>query len=189
MTDFDKRDHFAALAMQGELAATSTADGVGRLALDISDLHLSLLTKHWYRIADAMLAESKKPVHGAETSAKARAYEAFCGRLKHGKPDPEQRPETRQKPEWHTEIYGPVRLPIAELPDGWRVPTRAELLALHDSGEFPEDMRGKRFWSSTPYQPDPTLACVVNFINGSTNAYGATNTFYVRLVRSITKPS
>jgi len=72
MTNFDKRDHFAGLAMQGELAAY----GAGGLPLDIADENLGRLTKHWYRIADAMLAESKKPI--AETSAKAKAYAEYC---------------------------------------------------------------------------------------------------------------
>jgi hypothetical protein len=50
------RDYFAAKAMQGELASMRDLEGdVCGLALDISDETLNRLTRHYYRIADAML--------------------------------------------------------------------------------------------------------------------------------------
>ena len=50
------RDYFAAKALQGELASMhDPAGGVCGLALDISDKTLDRLTRHYYRIADAML--------------------------------------------------------------------------------------------------------------------------------------
>lgn len=50
------RDYFAAKALQGELASSVDPEGKAcGLALDISDAVLDRLTKHYYRIADAML--------------------------------------------------------------------------------------------------------------------------------------
>lgn len=51
------RDEFAAKAMEGELSAMRDHEGeVCGIALDASDDVLARLTKHYYRIADAMLA-------------------------------------------------------------------------------------------------------------------------------------
>ena len=64
MTDFDKRDHFAGLAMQGELAAMVANDANGQVAglhLDTSDEALGRITKHWFRIADAMVKVGEQP--------------------------------------------------------------------------------------------------------------------------------
>lgn len=50
------RDYFAAQAMQGELASMRDAEGeICGVSLDASDDTLHRLTKHWYRLADAML--------------------------------------------------------------------------------------------------------------------------------------
>jgi hypothetical protein len=50
------RDYFAAKAMQGELAALCDPENeIYGLSLDASDDQLARLTKHCYRIADAML--------------------------------------------------------------------------------------------------------------------------------------
>lgn len=50
------RDYFAAKAMQGELSAMVDPDGkISGLDISIPDESLSRLTKHWFRIADAML--------------------------------------------------------------------------------------------------------------------------------------
>ena len=55
------RDYFAAKAMQGELASMRVLEGgVCGLALDISDETLDRLTRHYYRIADAMLKAREK---------------------------------------------------------------------------------------------------------------------------------
>lgn len=50
------RDHFAGLAMQGELAAMiMDEEGNSGMDLQVVDSSLLKLTKHWYRIADFML--------------------------------------------------------------------------------------------------------------------------------------
>jgi hypothetical protein len=48
------RDHFAGMAMQGELAAMCDGDVPG-VPMDIKDDTIDRLARHWYRIADAML--------------------------------------------------------------------------------------------------------------------------------------
>ena len=88
------------------------------------------------------------------------------------------------KLEWHPDIFGPVALASAPQLEGWRMPTRVELVALFDSGDFPEFMRYKYFWSSTPYARLPSVAWVVYFTDGYTGAHGSTHAYYVRLVRS-----
>ena len=87
------------------------------------------------------------------------------------------------KLEWHPDIFGPVALASAPNLEGWRLPTRAELIALFDSGDFPKSMRDKCFWSSTPHAPYPSLAWSVYFDDGNTFAFNTTYTYYVRLVR------
>jgi hypothetical protein len=76
--------------------------------------------------------------------------------------------------------------------DDWRVPTIDELKSIVDPDRkdpaiHPEAFPGTRsrwFWTSTPYEPDPAYAWLVDFGNGITFAYNKTNTFQVRLVRS-----
>lgn len=85
--------------------------------------------------------------------------------------------------EWHPEILGPVQLADAPKLDGWRMPTRVELLTLFDSGDFPDSMRDKCFWSSTPHAPLPASVWIVYFYDGNSYANYSTNSFYVRLVR------
>ncbi|MGI4849813.1 MAG: hypothetical protein ACRYGK_17000 [Janthinobacterium lividum] len=51
------RDWFAGKAMQGELSASTSTGGNFGLKLDIADNLLAANAKHWYRIADAMIAE------------------------------------------------------------------------------------------------------------------------------------
>mgnify|MGYP000925158916 CR=1 FL=1 len=93
---------------------------------------------------------------------------------------------TNQKIEWHPDILGPMTHAQARAleKDGWRLPTRAELVELFDSGEFDPGMHWKRFWSSTPYAPSPAYAWLVDFLNGNTYPGIAKFSFYVRLVRS-----
>lgn len=56
------RDYFAAKAMQGELAAMQDPEGeICGVALDAPDDTLARLAKHYYRLADAMLAARAKP--------------------------------------------------------------------------------------------------------------------------------
>ena len=87
--------------------------------------------------------------------------------------------------EWHPEILGPMKHADAPKLEGWRMPTRAELIALFDSGDFPESMRNKYFWSSTPFVRFPTHSWSVHFDVGRTDAYGTLNADYVRLVREM----
>ena len=49
------RDYFAAKAMQGELAAMSSGDGVCGLSMQVTDKQLSELATLWFRVADAMM--------------------------------------------------------------------------------------------------------------------------------------
>lgn len=83
---------------------------------------------------------------------------------------------------WSDKILSP-QSQTEPTPIGWRVPTRTELLELFDSGDYPDEMIGKGFWSSTPYKPVPTYAWYVNFDYGGTFADNATYSLYVRLVR------
>jgi len=74
-------------------------------------------------------------------------------------------------------------------PDGWRVPTRAELVTVFDeatdSGYVFDDM--SVVWSSTSYALDPTDAWNVYFCNGNSNPYVKTNRYAIRLVREVKK--
>jgi hypothetical protein len=76
--------------------------------------------------------------------------------------------------------------------DGWRVPTRRELLSIvhHgasspaiDTAYFPSTA-SNYYWSSDVYAPNAAGAWLVNFGNGFTNADDKTDTNLVRLVRS-----
>ncbi len=65
--------------------------------------------------------------------------------------------------------------------DGWRLPTKYELLELYDSGEMPA---AKVFWSASTCVADPTHAWLVIFYGGGTYYKGyKTNEYYVRMVR------
>lgn len=60
------RQYYAAKAMQGELAAMCCTDNCSKSGLDLSvtDESLGRLTRHWFRIADAMTragAQEVKP--------------------------------------------------------------------------------------------------------------------------------
>lgn len=60
-TGMTMRDYFAGNAMQGELSALWSEDGsVSGVNLDASDHSIEQLAKHWYRLADAMLAARKE---------------------------------------------------------------------------------------------------------------------------------
>lgn len=93
---------------------------------------------------------------------------------------------TNTKIEWHPDILKPMTFAQAQLleNDGWRLPTRAELVELFDSGEFDPRMRDKHFWSSTLYAFGPSAAWVIDFDDGGTYDADTTHSGYVRLVRS-----
>jgi len=74
-------------------------------------------------------------------------------------------------------------------PDGWRMPTRAELVTLYDeatdSGYDFSDM--SVVWSASSYAPDPTDAWHVYFDDGYSYADDKTLGYAVRLVREVKK--
>ena len=60
-TGMTLRDYFAAKAMQGELAALCDPENqIYGLSLNVSNEILARCAKHWYQIADAMLAARKQ---------------------------------------------------------------------------------------------------------------------------------
>ena len=66
--------------------------------------------------------------------------------------------------------------------DGWRVPTRGELIDLFDN--FKESGNGHGLWSSSPYPHYGDYAWTVSSYYGFTNDY-CYNTHRVRLVRRV----
>jgi len=73
--------------------------------------------------------------------------------------------------------------------DGWRMPTRAELVTLFDEAAS----SGHKFadtsivWSSSSCAPGPTYAWYVYFGDGASYADSKTVGFAVRLVREVKK--
>lgn len=76
--------------------------------------------------------------------------------------------------------------------DGWRVPTRRELLSIVHHGAVSPAINGNYFpgtvssyyWSNDAYAPDPASAWIVDFPDGYTYANGKSGNYHVRLVRS-----
>jgi hypothetical protein len=70
-------------------------------------------------------------------------------------------------------------------PDGWRMPTRVELIALfHEAEEDRHIFKSTPdVWTASPYAPDPAYAWDVDFNDGDSFANHKTNTAGVRLVR------
>jgi len=75
----------------------------------------------------------------------------------------------------------------ASYPNGWRMPTRAELVAVFDeatdSGYVFNDM--SVVWSASSYVPDPTYAWVVYFDGGDSGANNKSICYAVRLIREV----
>jgi len=73
----------------------------------------------------------------------------------------------------------------AEWSDGWRVPTRAELVALFDEATSSDhDFADTSIvWSASSYAPSPADAWLVDFGNGASGANLKTLGYAVRLVR------
>ena len=75
------------------------------------------------------------------------------------------------------------------IPEGWRLPTIAELFGVVDytrsdpSTELPET-QSDGYWSSTTYQLNPTYAWFVYFYNGYVYYSTKSSNYYVRGVRS-----
>ena len=74
-----------------------------------------------------------------------------------------------------------------EWTDGWRLPTRAELITLyHEAEDAGHSFRDTSIvWTASSYALVPTYAWPVYFHNGSSYANGKTNTGVVRLVREV----
>jgi len=72
-----------------------------------------------------------------------------------------------------------------EWADGWRMPTRLELLGLfHEAEEHGHTFDDKlNVWTASPYAIVPTSAWDVDFDVGFSFAYSKTATNMVRLVR------
>ncbi len=66
--------------------------------------------------------------------------------------------------------------------DGWRLPSKEELLKLYWSNIMPSD---NCYWSSSPYAASSYYAWVVYFSSGDEYNYVKGNSFYVRLVREL----
>ena len=67
--------------------------------------------------------------------------------------------------------------------EGWRLPTRAELIQAFDECILPSS--GSIFWSSTEVYNNPAYAWNVYLSNGFTTTNGKTNGFYVRSCRNV----
>jgi hypothetical protein len=77
----------------------------------------------------------------------------------------------------------------ASFGDGWRLPTRNELLTLVDDTKynpacsaFP-DCPSEYFWTSTPWAGSSSLAWFVDFTYGDANGNGVSSSGRVRCVR------
>ena len=77
----------------------------------------------------------------------------------------------------------------AEWSDGWRVPTRAELVALFDEATSSDhDFADTSIvWSASSYAPSPADAWLVDFGNGASGANLKTLVNAIRLVREVRK--
>ena len=77
----------------------------------------------------------------------------------------------------------------ANLGNGWRLPTRTELLTLVDDTRYDPacsvfpDCTGEWFWTSTPWAGSSSYAWVVSFGNGVASYLGVGNNYRVRCVR------
>jgi hypothetical protein len=69
----------------------------------------------------------------------------------------------------------------AEQGDGWRLPTRVELVQAFDEGMLTGDDRW--FWSSTEDYNNAAYAWIVYLVTGYTSNYTKTTSYYVRCVQ------
>ena len=73
----------------------------------------------------------------------------------------------------------------ADLGDGWRLPTRIELIVMYQNQDELGGFANDFFWSSTEF--NNLEAWYQLFLNGFQNGLSKTNTNYVRAVRDIKK--
>ena len=74
----------------------------------------------------------------------------------------------------------------ADLGDGWRLPTRLELLLMYNNQDELGGFAFNSYWSSTEH--DNVRAWIQNFFNGFQSTNNKTNYYYVRAVRDNIKP-
>ena len=113
--------------------------------------------------------------------------------IKAGK-EPIQEPILCSNPEMLFEVY-PIHFrktnwedamkACADLGDGWRLPTRLELLIMYDNKDEIGGFANNYYWSST--ETDFNFAWTQYFSIGSQLDYLKTNLYYVRAVRDIKK--
>ena len=74
----------------------------------------------------------------------------------------------------------------ADLGDGWRLPTRLELLLMYNNQDELGGFAFNYYWSSTEF--DYFNAWIQYFGNGNQNFFSKFNYYYVRAVRDNIKP-
>ena len=67
--------------------------------------------------------------------------------------------------------------------DGWRMPTRMELLEAYENKV--KGFKPDSYWSASTYQSGPSNAYIVDFDDGDSTYDSKTNTHYVRCIRDI----
>lgn len=71
----------------------------------------------------------------------------------------------------------------ADLGDGWRLPTRLELLLMYNNQDELGGFASNYYWSSTEF--DNVRSWIQYFFNGFQSTYNKNNYTYVRAVRDI----
>lgn len=71
----------------------------------------------------------------------------------------------------------------AELGDGWRLPTRVELLLMYENKDMVGGFANINYWSST--EVDNVFAWIQLFDVGFLNFFNKVSTYYVRAVKTI----
>ncbi len=71
----------------------------------------------------------------------------------------------------------------ADLGDGWRLPTRLELLLMYNNQDELGGFANNYYWSSTEF--DNVRSWIQYFFNGFQSTYNKNNYTYVRAVRDI----
>jgi hypothetical protein len=97
--------------------------------------------------------------------------------------------------EWQADVperemtWAEAKAYAASLGDGWRLPTRAELLTLVDDtrcnpacSAFP-DCPSEYFWTSTPWAGSSSYAWLVTFNDGTASANDVSSNYRARCVR------
>jgi len=79
--------------------------------------------------------------------------------------------------------YSKAEKYASDLGDGWRLPTRKELIGI-TGGNRPKELKGKDwFWSSLPVGGGAVYRWLVLFLTGHVSVGHVSSVFYVRCVR------